>query len=198
MQDKDKSNQEDIEAINRVLNGDKNAFAFIQKKYMGLVVAAIRKMVKVEEDVQDIAQETFIKAYNALHTYQTKYTFAAWLYKIASNNRIDFLRRKKVFHVSLNQSFGDGEEEEMEIEDSSYMPDINIMNTEKKAALEKAAQSLPPKYLEIMYLRHQQDMDYNQIAEKMNIPLGTVKAHLFRARKLMHEALKYQKYLFDK
>lgn len=196
MQDKDKSNQEDIEAINKVLIGDKNAFAFIQKKYMGLVLSSIRKMVKVEEDVQDLAQETFIKAYNALHTYQSSYHFAAWLYRIASNNCIDFFRRKKVMHVSLNQSFGDGEEEEMEIEDTSYVPDLNMMRNEGKAALERATKSLPPKYMEIMYLRHQKDMDYNQIAEKMKIPLGTVKAHLFRARKLMYEALKSEKHLF--
>lgn len=196
MQDKEKSNQEDVEAINRVLSGDTNAFAFIQKKYMGLVLSSIRKMVKVEEDVQDIAQETFIKAYNALHTYQSSYHFAAWLYRIASNNCIDFHRRKKVMHVSLNQNFGDGEEEEMEIEDSSYVPDIDILHKERKDALKRAADSLPENYRTIMNLRHSQDMDYNQIAEKMNIPLGTVKAHLFRARKLMYEALKSERHLF--
>ncbi len=197
MIDKVKSNQDDLEVITRILDGDTAAFAIIQKKYMGLVTSLIRRMIKVEEDVQDLAQETFIKAYNALSTYQSSYSFAAWLYRIASNNCIDFHRKRKVQHISLNQKFGDGEEEEMEIEDQSYTPDTGIMNEEKRQALLNALNSLPENYRLIMQLRHDEDLDYNEIAERMNIPLGTVKAHLFRARKLMFDELKSKKYLFQ-
>lgn len=197
MIDKVKSNQEDIEVINKCLSGDTEAFGFIQKKYIGLVTSLIRRMIKVEEDVQDLVQETFIKAYNALASYQTTYSFSAWLYRIASNNCIDFHRKKRVHIISLNQKFNDSdEEEEIEIEDQSYMPDIGVINEDKRQAIIQAMSALPENYRQIIQLRHEEDLDYNEIAEKLNIPLGTVKAHLFRARRLMYDELKNKKYLF--
>ncbi len=197
MTDNQKSNQEDIEAIEKVLNGDTSAYKFIQKKYTGLVTSLIRRMIKVEEDVQDLTQETFIKAYNALSTYQSNYSFSAWLYRIASNNCIDFHRKKRVQIISLNQQqYNSDEMEEMEIEDASYLPDLQVINEDKRIAIYKALEALPDNYREIMQLRHGEDLDYNEIAKRLNIPLGTVKAHLFRARKLMYEELKNKKDLF--
>lgn len=197
MIDQQKSNQEDIEAIEKVLSGDTSAYTFIQKKYTGLVTSLIRRMIKVDEDVQDLTQETFIKAYNALSTYQSNYSFSAWLYRIASNNCIDFHRKKRVQIISLNQpQYNSDEMEEMEIEDDSYLPDVQVINEDKRLAIYKALEALPDNYREIMQLRHGEDLDYNEIAVRLNIPLGTVKAHLFRARKLMYEELKNKKDLF--
>jgi RNA polymerase sigma-70 factor (ECF subfamily) len=179
------------------LDGDGDAFAFLQKKYNAVVTNLIRRMIKNEEDVRDLTQETFIKAYNALASFQSAYSFSAWIYRIASNNCIDFMRKRKVNLISLNMKMPNSDdEEEIEIHDDSYMPDIQVMNEEKKKALQSAFDTLPENYKTILKLRHEEDLDYNEIAEKLDLPLGTVKAHLFRARKLMYDQLKSKKYLF--
>ena len=191
------SNDEDLRAIRRCLDGDTSAYTLLQKKYTSIVSSLIRRMIKNEEDVQDLVQETFIKAYNALASFQSAYSFSAWLYRIASNNCIDFHRKRKIQIISLNQKHYDSEdEEEMEIEDSSYLPDIKMMNEEKKKALQDAFDKLPENYKAIMKLRHEEDLDYNEISEKLNLPLGTVKAHLYRARKMMYDNLKNKRFLF--
>jgi RNA polymerase sigma factor (sigma-70 family) len=189
--------EEDIEAIKKCLEGDSSGFNYLQKKYKSIVTSLVRRMIKNEEDVEDITQETFIKAYNALASFQFGYSFSAWLYRIASNNCIDFLRKKRFQIISLNvKSHDSDEEEEMEIIDNSYMPDIKVLNDEKKKTLNEAFEKLPTNYKQILKLRHEEDLDYSEIAEKLNIPIGTVKAHLFRARKLMYDHLKANKHLF--
>ncbi len=194
---KQKNIDEDLEAIRSCLNGDNSAFAILQRKYNSIVYSLIRRMVKSEEDVQDLVQETFIKAYNALSSFQPAFSFSAWLYRIASNNCIDFHRKKRVQIISLNQKhFDSNEEEEIEIEDNSYLPDLKLINDEKKLALQEAFDKLPDNYKAIMKLRHEEDLDYNEISVKLNLPLGTVKAHLFRARKQMYDYLKHKKNLF--
>ncbi|MDD3125127.1 MAG: sigma-70 family RNA polymerase sigma factor [Candidatus Kapabacteria bacterium] len=189
--------EEDLATVQRCLEGDINAFALLQKRYTGIVTSLIRRMVKNEEDVQDLVQETFIKAYKALPSFQSLYSFSSWLYRIASNNCIDFHRKKRVQTISLNmRSPSSEDEEEYEISDTDYTPDLRILDEEKKRCLDEAFAKLPENYKQIMKLRHEEDMDYVQISEKLNLPLGTVKAHLFRARKMLYEQLKQKKYLF--
>jgi len=154
-------------------------------------------MIKNEEDVQDLVQETFIKVYHSLDKYQQSFSFSSWLYKLASNHCIDFLRKKRLSTISLQYSNSKtDEEQEYEIEDNSNIPDKIMLQTEKSEIIEKAISSLPDNYRLIIRLRHDEDMDYQQIAERMNIPLGTVKAHLFRARKILEAYLKKYRYLF--
>lgn len=191
------SQDEDISLILRILDGDTFAFGSLQKKYKNLITSLIRKMIKNEDDVQDLVQETFIKVYNSLDKYQQNFSFSSWLYKLASNHCIDFLRKKRLSTISLQFSNSKtDEEQEYEIEDNSNIPDKIMLQTEKSEIIEKAILSLPDNYRLIIRLRHEEDMDYQQIAERMNIPLGTVKAHLFRARKILEAYLKKYKYLF--
>lgn len=190
------SQKEDFDAVRRVLNGDNSGFAILQKKYNRIITSLIRRMIHNEEDVQDLTQDTFIKAYNALKSFQFGYSFSSWIYKIASNTCIDFLRKKRLTEVSLSQKSNSDEEYEIEIEDKSYLPDMKVMTEEKIKALRDAIENLPDNYREIIKLRHEIEMDYADIAEKMNLPLGTVKAHLFRARKQLFEQLKKYRYLF--
>lgn len=188
---------EDFETVQQILAGDKSAFMIFQKKYKGIVTSLIRKMIKNDEDVQDLVQETFIKAYNALSSFQNGFSFSAWLYRIASNNCIDFLRKKRFNTVSITKFSTDSQEDEdIDIEDSSYSADSGLLNTEKYAVLHEAIQKLPENYRIIIKLRHEDELDYNEIAEQLNIPLGTVKAHLFRARKILYDYLKNKQYLF--
>jgi RNA polymerase sigma factor (sigma-70 family) len=191
------SMEEDFSNVRAVLSGDKSAFKPLQKKYRRIISSLIRRMIRNEDDVQDLTQETFIKAYNALDTFQFGYAFSSWIYRIASNTCIDFLRKKRFPTISLSQPIsGDDEDMVFEIEDNTYVPDIEYINKERRKAIFEAIEKLPENYKEIIKLRHEEDLDYNEIAVKMNIPLGTVKAHLFRARQLLLSTLKKQKFMF--
>jgi len=186
--------EEDFKAVKRVLDGDGHAFTLLQNKYKKLISSLIRRMVKDEDDIDDLTQETFIKAYNALNTFQFGFAFSAWIYRIASNNCIDFLRKKRFQTVSLNQPvFDDDDDQFIQIEDTTSRPDLDYINKEKLDILNQAINKLPENYREIIKLRHEYEMDYTDIAKKMDIPLGTVKAHLFRARKILLEELKGKK-----
>ncbi len=194
----EEKNREDIAAVNRILlDGDSSAFKFIQNKYQKIIAALIRRMIKDEDDVDDLTQETFIKTYNALHTFQQNYTFSSWIYRIASNTCIDYLRKKRFPTISINQPLDSSEDDYFfEIEDNSYLPDDKILSEEKMKVLNDAINKLPENYREIIKLRHEEELDYNEISIKMNIPLGTVKAHLFRARKILMISLKKHAHLF--
>lgn len=192
------SQQEDFDAIRRAIDGESGAYTFLQKKYKKIVLTLIRRMIKDEDDVDDLVQETFIKAFSALNTFQYGYSFSSWIYRIASNNCIDFLRKKRFTMVSISSQYDDSDEDhEIEIKDNSYQPDINLMNDEKKQLLLDAIEKLPENYREIIKMRHEEDMDYKEISDKLNLPLGTVKAHLFRARKILFEELKKHVSLFN-
>jgi RNA polymerase sigma-70 factor, ECF subfamily len=186
-------NEEDFSAIRKTLAGDGDAFAFLQNKYKVRISALIRRMIQNPDDVEDLAQETFIKAYKALPRFQFSYTFSAWIYRIASNNTIDFLRKKRFQMVSIDQPFGEDGDQYIDIKDESLTPEIELISLERKQILEKAISDLPENYRVIVRLRHAEELEYSEISDKLKIPLGTVKAHLFRARKLLYEALKDQK-----
>lgn len=195
---KKEQNDEDIIIIKNVLAGKTHEFDVLQKKYRILISSLIRKMIRDEDDIDDLVQESFIKAYNALDKFQEGYSFSSWLYRIASNNCIDFLRKKRFPTISIeNPSFTDDEDGgALDIEDQSYQADIQVLGNERRKALFDAIAELPENYREIIELRHEQELDYKEIADKLDMPLGTVKAHLFRARKILLEKLKNQKHLF--
>ena len=145
-------------------------------------------MIKNDSDVEDLVQETFIKAYKALDKFKFNYSFSAWIYRIASNNTIDFLRKRRFDTFSIDKPIGNAEDENyFEIEDNSYSPDANVLDEQKSEIIQDAIDSLPENYREIILLRHEEELDYKAIADKLDLPLGTVKAHLFRARKLLYE-----------
>lgn len=188
---KSDSKQEDFDAIRRVLEGDNSAYEFLQKKYKNLIYSLVKKMIKNDSDVEDLVQETFIKAYKALDKFKFNYSFSAWIYRIASNNTIDFLRKRRFDTFSIDKPIGNAEDENyFEIEDNSYSPDADLISEQKADIIKAAIDTLPDNYREIIILRHEEELDYKAIAEQLDLPLGTVKAHLFRARKLLYEELK--------
>lgn len=191
------SQASDLKAIEEVLSGREEAFAKIQNKYSGLVAGVIRRMIKDEDDVSDLVQETFIKSYRALHTYKTQYSFSAWLFKIASNTCIDFLRKKRFNFISIERpGVNQDDSYEFDIKDDEYLADTEVLGEERKKVLREAIDSLQDNYRTIIKLRHEQELEYAEIAEQLDIPLGTVKAHLFRARKILLEKLKDKKEFF--
>ncbi len=195
--EQNRSKDEDNEIVRSILDGNRNDFAQLEKKYRMLITTLTRRMIKNEDDVQDLVQEAFIKVYKAIDKFQFGYSFSAWIYRITSNTCIDFLRKKRFQTISINNPVPSSDEEmEYEIEDREYIPDINVLYEERKLAISEAIENLPDNYKEIIRLRHEVEMDYKEIAEKLGLPLGTVKAHLFRARKLLYAALKKQVHLF--
>jgi RNA polymerase sigma-70 factor (ECF subfamily) len=191
------SRAEDSDAVKKCLNGDNFYFRVLEKKYKKLIASLIRRMIKDEEDVLDLTQETFIKAYNALDTFQEGYSFSSWIYRIASNNCIDFLRKKRFQTVSLDQPLFDSDDDNyFDVEDVTSRPDTNYLAEERREIINKAIDELPESFKAIIKLRHEDDLDYTEIANKLNMPIGTVKAHLFRARKLLLHSLKSKRHLF--
>jgi len=185
------SMQEDIAVIERIKSGSADDFKYLQKKYQRLITSLIRKMIRNDDDVADLVQDSFIKAFTAIHTYQSDYAFSAWLYRIASNTCIDVLpkRRLQAFSIDKPISTDDGEYH-FEIPDSSYLADTPMIDSERKKVLDAALDTLSPKYRRIIKMRHEEEMDYQEIAIALKLPLGTVKAHLFRARKALYNYLK--------
>ncbi len=181
---------EDYAVIRSILTGDINQFKILQKKYIRIINNLIKKMIRDDDDVDDLTQETFIKAYNALPNFQFGYTFSSWIFRIASNTCIDFIRKKKFNFVYIDENFENDEEPVFEIKDTSYQPDIAYQINERSEILKIAIERLPDNYKQIIKLRHEDELEYQEIANKLNLPLGTVKVHLFRARKQLLESLK--------
>lgn len=185
------SSGEDEAIIRDVLAGNTNAFAKLERKYRRIVSFLIRKMIRDEEDVNDLVQDTFVKAYQALPSFQFEYPFSRWLYKIASNRCIDHLRRRRFAMVSLDTPLRskDGGEFFMEPEDRGPTPDVTLLANERVAMLKQALATLPERYREVIRLRHDEELEYQEIADRLKQPLGTVKANLFRARKMLLKML---------
>jgi RNA polymerase sigma-70 factor (ECF subfamily) len=188
------SRQDDTDLIQRAVAGEQTAFKLLEKKYRGAITSLIRRMMHAHpNDVEDLVQETFIKAFQALANFNNEYAFSTWLYKIASNHCIDFLRKKRLKAFSIDQPIEtkDGTVE-YEIPDDSTLPDSDLHSRERAEIIIDAINNLPEKYRVVIRMRHEEDMDYQEIADKLGIPLGTVKAHLFRARAILYKKLKGQ------
>lgn len=177
--------------IERALTGDEKAYAELLEKYRGPVFNLIIRMVKNKEEAEDLVQEAFIKAFNSLHSFNMQYAFSTWLFKIAINNSIDHFRKQKLKLCSLDKPVESKDGElKREFPDVSFAADKELLNREKTVLIQEAINSLPEKYrLSIVY-RHQEEKSYEEIAEIMEIPLGTVKARIFRAREMLKKKLK--------
>lgn len=185
------SSAQDREWVALALQGNQAAYNKIVVKYQEPIMHHILKMVRDRDQVDDLVQETFIKAFNSLASYSAQFAFSTWLYKIATNHTIDFLRRKKLRTISIDKPVqtNDGEVE-LEIPDDTYRPDQHLIDDQRNQIINDAIALLPEKYHRVIIMRHQQDMSYEDIADELDLPLGTVKAHIFRAREMLYRALK--------
>lgn len=186
-----KTKSDDNILINKALAGDQNAYEKLMKKYYQLIYNLIFRMISRKEDVEDLTQEAFIKAFNSLQNFDRQFAFSTWLFKIATNNAIDYLRKKKLNTFSIDREIESEESDfKFEIPDHENKPDRVIMEDERKKILDEAIESLPPKYKEVILLRHKMDKEYEEISKELKLPLGTVKAHIFRGRELLNKYLK--------
>jgi RNA polymerase sigma-70 factor (ECF subfamily) len=176
--------------VRRCLAGDEKAYRELVELYQGQVFSLALRMVRRREDAEDVTQETFVRMFRALERYDTSRPFAAWLMTIASRLCIDHIRRRKVNPVSLTHHEPDSDESrEMDVVDPGPGPDEVTSNSEEERQSNDLIQSLPPHYRVVVVLRHQQDLSYEEIAQALNLPLGTVKARIHRAREILKQRL---------
>lgn len=185
------SSLEDDVLVKRAVGGDERAYKELVDKYQRALYFHILKMIKDKEQVHDLVQEVFVKAFDNLNIYNTNYAFSTWLYRIATNHTIDYLRKKKLQTLSINEPLKtrDGEMQ-MQIEDESAGTDRTIIRKQRQEMVQKAIDELPDKYRKVIEMRHMEEKSYQEISEVLDVPLGTVKAHIFRARELLYKALK--------
>jgi RNA polymerase sigma factor (sigma-70 family) len=185
------SRAEDAVLIRGALAGKQESFRGIMDKYHDNIAALLHRMIRNNDEVEDLTQEAFIKAFASLANYSNEFAFSTWLYKIATNNCIDHIRKRKLPTFSIDKPIEskDGDYG-YEIPDSSYEPDRSLINRQRTMMLEEAIASLPLKYRTVITMRHSDEMDYQDIANELNVPIGTVKAHIFRAREMLNKALR--------
>jgi RNA polymerase sigma-70 factor (ECF subfamily) len=186
-----KSKTEDIALIEAALNGEQSAYQKLMKKYYQIIYNLIYKMISRKEEVEDLTQEAFIKAFNSLKNFDKQFAFSTWLFKIATNNSIDYLRKKKLSTFSIDKPIeSDDSDFKFEIADENFKPDKNLIESERRKLLDEAIDNLPEKYKKVILLRHKEEKEYEEISMELNLPLGTVKAHIFRGRELLYKYLK--------
>ncbi len=181
---------QDYELVQKALQGDEKAFARLLSRYKDTIYFMLLKMLNNRSDAEDLTIEAFGKAFKNLHQYSPTYAFSTWLFKIASNNCIDFLRRRKGIIISIES---DDEHSEMSevarIKSKDLNPEEKLIRKQKAILLQKVVRRLKPHYQELVELRYFREMSYEEIAEELNLPLGTVKAQLFRARQMLFKLI---------
>ncbi len=149
------------------------------------------KMVRNPQEAEDLCQEAFIKAFNALASFNEEFAFSTWLMKIATNNCIDFLRKKKLRTYSIDEPIQYKDDQvQIELPDHDPTPEKQMLNEERSNLIDEAIQSLPPRYRHVIVLRHKEEKSYEDIAEILKLPLGTVKARIFRAREMLNKKIR--------
>jgi RNA polymerase sigma-70 factor (ECF subfamily) len=177
---------EEAGLVRRCLAGDQRACRDLVKRFQRPVFSILVRMVRRAEDAEDLTQETFVRMFRALERYDPERPFSSWLFTIASRLAIDHLRRRRVPTISLSQvEPGSHEERTIEVPDRGPGPDEVTSNAEEEVRTRDLIDSLPPHYRIVVLLRHQQDLSYEEIAEALQMPLGTVKARIHRARALL-------------
>lgn len=183
--------QNDI-LIHRAAKGDEAAFEQLLTQHEKSVYNLCLRMTGNPEDAMDVSQEVFLRVWKNLGSYQYDAAFSTWLFRIASNACIDFLRAKKRRNdVSLTmQDENDGEDKELAVPDETPLPEEQLLAKEQQSAVMKAMNELPPDFREILQLRVVEELPYEEIAEILDIKVGTVKSRLARARDQLRKNLK--------
>ena len=184
--------QADMALVLRATAGDQRAFAELLSRYRDSIYFMLLKMVSNQDDAEDLTIEAFGKAFKNIHQYTPNYAFSTWLFKIATNNCIDFIRKRRGgITISIDQGFATYEDDlPIHIHDIEPDPEANMINDQKVKVMREVVQKLKPRYRKLVEMRYFDELSYEEIAEQLDLPLGTVKAQLFRARELLFNILK--------
>ena len=183
----------DIKLVERAMkNGDQKAFAELMKRYWEPVFFMLNRMVMNKDDAEDLTIEAFGKAFKNLHQYSPQYAFSTWLFKIASNNAIDYLRKKKMENLtSLDRSVDrdGGEELNQQIRGDSLTPEETIIKKQDADKVHEVIDKLKPRYKEIVEMFYMEQLSVEEISKRLDLPVATIKTRLFRARDLLQQVL---------
>ncbi len=176
-------------------NGDEKAFADLLKIYREPLYLMLLKMTNDPVEADDLTIEAFGKAFRSLHLYSPTHAFSTWLFTIASNNCIDHIRKKRLQTVSINNVYPQDDENqtEMQIESNAPNPEEEFITGQRVKIMREAVQLLKPRYKKLVEMRYFEELSYEEISLKLGLPIGTVKAQLFRARDLLYNLLKNRK-----
>lgn len=182
--------QYDFRLIQLASEGDQKAYAELLGRYRDAIYYMLLKMVNNPIDAEDLTIEAFGKAFKNIEQYTPNFAFSTWLFKIASNNCIDFIRKKRGSQISIDQ----GQEEKDTISDAIQAPTLdpeeNLIKQQKEILTRTIVTKLKPRYRRLIELRYFKEFSYDEIAKELDLPIGTVKAQLFRARELLYNILK--------
>lgn len=192
----DYSTLEDRELAAQASHGREGAFRELLSRYERPVFSLVFRMVRDRSLAEDLAQESFIRAFNAIGSYNPSFKFSNWILKIANNHTIDFLRKRKLDTISIHGSphASNAQEEartSLALEDSEERPDAFVENRELGAEIEAAIGRLRPEYRTVILLRHVEGYSYDEIADTLELPLGTVKTYIHRARNELKDSLSH-------
>jgi RNA polymerase sigma-70 factor (ECF subfamily) len=168
---------DDKRLVELSLGGDDIAFEYLFNRYSEAIRRLLLHRSTSVEDTEDLLQETFIKVYVNLQRYSSEYTFGQWIYTIARNTHIDFERRKQE-ELSIDEKFSAPAA-------STPSPEENLINIQQRTQIEYYIGSLPEQYRQLCVMRFLEDYSYEEIAEKLRLPMGTVKTQIHRARERM-------------
>jgi RNA polymerase sigma-70 factor (ECF subfamily) len=188
--------QYDFKLVQKALHDkDQKAYAELMERYREPIYFMLLKMVNNKDDADDLTVEAFGKAFRRLEQYTPQFAFSTWLFKIATNNCIDYIRKKRIKAISIDQGFqtDDGDTIEISVKDSVLDPAEMLQKEERIRKMRTIVDKLKPRYRKLVEMRYFDEMAYEEIAEELNLPLGTVKAQLFRAREFLFQMMKTTK-----
>lgn len=188
----------DFKLVRRAVEeGDQKAYAELMSRYKDSIYYMLLKMVNNRDDAEDLTIEAFGKAFRNIRQYTPDYAFSTWLFKIATNNCIDFIRKKRKLLLSIDRGYEneDGQDVSLEVRSEGPGPDDTLMKKQKVMMMRDVVDKLKPRYRKLVELRYYQELSYEEIAVELNLPLGTVKAQLFRAREFLYQIMKNSEYV---
>jgi RNA polymerase sigma factor (sigma-70 family) len=179
----------DMLLVEQAKKGSEKAFASLMNRYRDSIYFMLLKMANNACDAEDLTIEAFGKAFRSLDTYTPKFAFSTWLFKIATNNCVDFIRKKKLAPVPYDHLQEDLDNATVNIQSDLPDPEESLINHQKIAALKDIINQLKPRYKTLIELRYYKEYSYEEISSELNLPIGTVKAQLFRAKTLLYNIL---------
>ena len=182
----------DLELVHKAVKGDQKAYAELMGRYRDAIYFMLLKMVNNKSDAEDLTIEAFGKAFKNIQQYSPNFAFSTWLFKIASNNCIDYLRKKRTNFISIDGGISEDKENEptIHLKDETPDPEENLIKGQKAILMRTIVKKLKPRYRTLIELRYFKEYSYEEIAVELDLPIGTVKAQLFRARELLFQTLK--------
>lgn len=187
--------QYDVELVKKAVDqSDQSAYAELLDRYKESVYYLLLKMVNNKDDAEDLTIEAFGKAFKNIEQYTPNFAFSTWLFRIATNNCIDFIRKKRAVTLSLDQAFStnEGGEMTMDVKSDTLNPEETMIRKQKSKIMRAMVEKLKPRYRILIEMRYFQELSYEEIAEKLDLPLGTVKAQLFRSREFLYQIIRNQ------